>query len=229
MTASTGAASPGGASPGGASPGGSPGAFLGAAGRSRASARTSVSVPLRGSMPPTDSTSGPAGATCWRSRRTRRGSAAANRSTATPFPARAAWTPYSAARICCHIRLTTSTWSGSRIAWRWQSISFSVSKSSTWWTVRTTIGPAQAPAPAPAPASRIRAAARAEMQSWACSTGNRAATSASATSRASMLASTLASRPACGGGAGAGTISVGAATGRKNPWAGSPSPTISTG
>ncbi len=66
------------------------------------------------------------------------------------------------ATICRHCSLTTRRRSGSRMACRWQWISASVVKSSTWWTVRST--------GTPAPASRTRVAARAEMQSCECST-----------------------------------------------------------
>ena len=52
-------------------------------------------------------------------------------------------TPYSSLSSSCQWRLTTTTRSGSKMAWRWQSISLGVVKSSTWWTVRTTgIAPA---------------------------------------------------------------------------------------
>ena len=79
--------------------------------------------------------------------------------------------PYSSRRIARHCSLTTSTRSGSTIAWRWQSIRAAVVKSSTWCTVRTTV--------TGAPASRTRAAARAAMQSWACRMSKRSASSAS--------------------------------------------------
>ncbi len=104
------------------------------------------------------------------------------------------------------------------MAWRWQSISAGVVKSSTWWTVRTT--------GMPAPASRTRAAARAAMQSWAWKTSNRPASADRPASRASTDWNTRSSSVSAA--AGAGTMVNGAATGRKNPLSGSPRATTVT-
>ena len=129
------------------------------------SARTRWSLPLRGSMPPTARSrkavvgTGP-GAEPGRVRcaGARRRIGLGRRRWGRPRPRRRSRRAGCAATC----RITTSTTSGSTMARRWQSTSAGVVKSSTWWTVRTTV--------TGAPSSRSRAAARAEMQSWAWST-----------------------------------------------------------
>ena len=107
------------------------------------------------------------------------------------------------------------------MAWRWQSMSDGLVKSSTWWTVLTTTGGG------PAAASLTLAAARAEMQSWVCRMGRPATRSPSPAASASTLAKTRSS--SVGRLGGASMMVNGAATGRKKPAAGSPSAITRTG
>ena len=107
------------------------------------------------------------------------------------------------------------------MAWRWQSMSDGLVKSSTWWTVLTTTGGG------PAAPSLTRQAARAEMQSWVCRMGNSAASGPSPAASASTLAKTRSS--SVGRLAGAAMMVNGAATGRKKPASGSPSAITRTG
>ncbi len=67
-------------------------------------------------------------------------------------------------------------------------------KSSTWWTVRTTL--------TGSPASRTRVAARAAMQSWTCSRSKPAAAPINASARVSTFLHTRSSSVGAHGGAG---------------------------
>ena len=135
-------------------------------------------------------------------------------------PSRA--TPYSAASRSCHIRLTTRSWSGSRIERSWHSTSAGVVKSSTWWTVRTTL--------TGTPSSRRRTAARAEMQSCMWRIGGRSSPRPASRGdrRPARRRPPPPAPPASPRLAAPGRSGTGPTTGRKKPTAGSPRAMTST-
>ena len=122
---------------------------------SAAIAWTKVSLPLRGSMPPTDRISGRSAAPARRrSSLAWPGSAARKRALSTPLCTTWALVPYSRRRRSRQCSLTTRIRSGSRMAWRWHSMSEGLVKSSTWWTVRSTTGAGRVAGRVPGPGRR---------------------------------------------------------------------------
>ena len=204
-------------------PGGGPTARDGAA----PMARIRVSLPLRGSMPPTARISGRSSRRrprC-RSAAARSRSADRKRATSTPLCTTSALVPYSSARSSCQSSLTTRTRSGSRMAWRWQSMSDGAGEVVDvvdGRDARPGVDGRRRPRP-----SRTRQAARARCSPGCAGWGTRPRAPPSPSASASTVAKTRSS--SVGRLGGAGDDGERRRTGRKKPAAGSPSAMTRTG